>query len=463
MREIVYSVKQLNTLVKNTLLLEPKFNRITVEGEVSNLRTKTSNHVYFSVKDEESTLSCMIGSWNKGSIDLSLLENGAKILLTGKLQVYVPYGKYTFLVTGIKPIGKGDLFAQFEILKEKLEEEGLFDDIHKKSLPVFPKKIGVITSDSGDAIKDITSGIEKKNKLVEILIFPAKVQGDGAAESISHMIELANTFHDIDLIIVGRGGGSIEDLWAFNEELTVRSIFNSKIPIISAVGHENDHTISDWVADMRAKTPTEAGEIAVPNIDELKEDIKFIAGNMADSIKLLIVNLEKDTENNNPTKNKNSLYERIRRIDLEGKNIINQMNRMLNDRIQGYGSKVNRLIDGLDIKTLLQRCDYNLESLKSKLNPNRLIQEKEYKLEILKRDIVIKNRIESLINMIDIQKIKLESFNPLSIMSKGYTLVTDDSGNIIKSIDNVNKGDEVNLKLTGGFATAEIMNIEKDN
>ena len=442
MNDIVYSVKQLNNLVKNTLLSEPRFNRITVEGEVSNLRNKTSNHIYFSIKDEESTLPCMIGSWNKHNINFELLENGAKLRLTGKLQVYVPYGKYTFLISDIKPAGQGDLFVAFEMLKKKLQEEGLFDEIHKKNLPAFPKKIAIIISKDGDAAKDIISGITKKNTYVDILLFPSKVQGEGAAENIREMISLANTMEDIDLIIVGRGGGSIEDLWAFNEEITVRSIFESNIPVISAVGHENDHTISDWVADVRAKTPTEAGEIAVPGIGEIREDMEFIRASMTTALESLISSMMRDVDEKNPARNKNALYERIERSRFECRDIVNRMKMFMHEKINDHARTMVSLMDRMDISSI--------------------IREKEYKLEIRRRDISMENILKTLESKLAIQEIRLNSANPLQLMEKGYIVATDGDGKIQRTVDNLNKGDDITLKFIDGTADAKIMNTTKE-
>lgn len=265
------TVSELTKQIKQTL--ETNFEKISVQGEISNFKAHVSGHWYFSLKDKNAAISCTMWKGFNNYVFFTP-EDGMKITLNGKLTVYPPRGSYQIDVRSMKPAGVGELQAAFERLKKKLSDEGLFNVESKKPIPAFPKKIGVVTAIGGAAFQDMISVAERRYPLVELVIAPSKVQGSGAAESIAISIKKLNKKNDIDVIIVGRGGGSIEDLWAFNEEIVAREIFNSKIPIISGVGHEIDFTIADFVADLRAPTPTAAMELATPNQNEIASFIE---------------------------------------------------------------------------------------------------------------------------------------------------------------------------------------------
>lgn len=269
--EQILSVSELTKAIKFTL--EETFEKIIVQGEISNFKAHTSGHWYFNLKDEGAVINCTM--W-KGlnSYVFFTPQDGIKINVTGRITVYPPRGSYQLDVRSMKPAGEGELQAAFERLKQKLLSEGLFEAEHKKPIPAFPKKIGLITAIDGAAIKDMISVAERRFPLVKLIIAPAKVQGSGAAENISENIKKLNLYKDIDVIIIARGGGSIEDLWAFNEEIVARAIFKSKIPVISGIGHEVDFTIADFVADLRAPTPSVAMELATPDMDEIKSFIE---------------------------------------------------------------------------------------------------------------------------------------------------------------------------------------------
>lgn len=266
MTEIVLSVSEITGLIKQTL--EDNFSEVNVIGEISNFKAHVSGHWYFTLKDSNAQVSCTMWRGINNYVFFTPLD-GMKVIIGGRVTVYPPRGSYQIDVRSMKPAGVGELQAAFEKLKQKLAAEGLFDEQFKKPIPKFPKKIGVVTAIDGAAFQDMKSIAARRYPLVEILIASCKVQGEGAAEEIAKNIKLLNQQKDIDLIIVGRGGGSLEDLWAFNEEVVARAIFDSRIPIISAVGHEIDFTISDFVADLRAATPSAAMELATPNKDEL--------------------------------------------------------------------------------------------------------------------------------------------------------------------------------------------------
>jgi exodeoxyribonuclease VII large subunit len=261
----ILTVSELTKEIKQTL--EEKFKRVSVEGEISNFKAHISGHWYFSLKDANASISCTMWKGFNNYVFFTP-QDGMKVIVNGKITVYPPRGNYQIDVRSMKPAGVGELQAAFEALKQKLSDEGLFKEEFKKPIPTFPKRIGIVTAIDGAAFKDMISVARRRFPLVELVICPTRVQGAGAAEMIVQSIELLNKQKDIDVIIVGRGGGSIEDLWAFNEEIVARAIFDSKIPIISGVGHEIDFTIADFVADLRAPTPSAAMELATPNIDE---------------------------------------------------------------------------------------------------------------------------------------------------------------------------------------------------
>ncbi len=271
---MVYKVSELTSRIKG--LLEDEFPSVWVEGEVSNFVRAASGHFYFSVKDEKAQLSCVMFRGNNIGLGFDL-EDGLKVLAAGRISVYPPSGRYQLIVSEIKPLGIGLLFLEFEKLKARLAEEGLFDEARKRPLPKFPRTIGVITSPKGAAIRDMISIIGRRYPLAEVVLYPVKVQGEGAAEQIAGAIEAMNRWGKPDLLIIGRGGGSIEDLWAFNEEIVARAIVASELPVVSAVGHEIDFTISDLVSDLRAPTPSAAAELVVPDVKRLSERLDTIS------------------------------------------------------------------------------------------------------------------------------------------------------------------------------------------
>lgn len=284
------SVSQLNAYIKRIVQADPLLGNISVVGEVSNLKYHETGHVYFSMKDESSKINCFLPSEVVAAMRCEL-ANGMEITASGYISIYEKGGTYSLNIRDIEVSGQGSLGIAFEKLKEKLFKEGLFDVKYKKPLPKFPEKIVLVTSGSGAAVNDMIKVIKTKNNIVDIMIYPVLVQGEGAARDIAAAIKSINErFPETDIIITGRGGGSIEELWAFNEEIVARSIFESKIPIISAVGHEIDITIADFAADVRAATPTSAAQLAVPDINELKNYVGSLKRGLDDAIERYIVN-----------------------------------------------------------------------------------------------------------------------------------------------------------------------------
>ena len=279
------TVTQLNDYIARVFDSDTLLMNVAVTGEISNLKYHSSGHVYFSLNDENSKVNCFLPSSYVKTLKYEL-GDGLEITATGKINVYRRGGYYSLFVRNIQVAGEGGLSMAFQLMKEKLEKEGLFDTAHKKPIPAFPHKIGILASSTGAAVKDIVKIIRSKNELVDIIVFPVQVQGDGAAADIAGMLKFVNdNYNDIDTLIVGRGGGSQEDLWAFNEEILARAIYDSRIPVISAVGHEIDFSISDFVADLRAETPTAAADIAVPNIAELVERLDKFSSEMLLNLK----------------------------------------------------------------------------------------------------------------------------------------------------------------------------------
>lgn len=270
--------------------LESNFPQVWIEGEISNSKLHTSGHFYFTLKDEGAQISAVMWRSRVGSLAFTP-EDGMKVVAKGAITVYPPRGNYQIDVVHLRPVGVGELQLAFERLKQKLAAEGLFDPQHKKPLPQFPERIGIVTSATGAALQDIRSVIERRLPTVEVIVFPVQVQGVGAAEEIAAAIGEMNRYGEVDVMIVGRGGGSLEDLWAFNEEVVARAIFASKIPVVSAVGHEVDFTIADFVADMRAPTPSAAAEMVVPDRIDLLDNLRNIYYTMTQSLESSTANL----------------------------------------------------------------------------------------------------------------------------------------------------------------------------
>jgi len=278
----IYKVSEINKIAKN--LLEGEFPDIWLEGEISNLTLHSSGHLYFSLKDEEAQINAIMYKWQAGQLEF-MPESGMKVIAQGKISVFVKGGRYQIIVYDLKPIGIGALQQAFEQLKRKLEKEGLFDKARKRPMPMLPQKIGIVTSPTGAAIRDILNIIERRFANVHILIHPVRVQGDQAAGEIAEAITYVNEhFPYLDVLIVGRGGGSLEDLWSFNREIVARAIYDSRIPVISAVGHEIDYTIADFVADLRAPTPSAAAELVVSNKIELEKRILLLTSKIKSSM-----------------------------------------------------------------------------------------------------------------------------------------------------------------------------------
>ncbi len=340
MKEQIYTVREATRLVKN--LIEQGIDFIWIKGELSNFKAHSSGHFYFSLKDEFSQLSCVMFREENRKI-LFKPENGIEVLVNGRVGVYEKQGVYQLYVYDMKPVGMGELALKFEALKKKLKAEGLFAESHKQDMPSFPLKIGVATASTGAAIQDILNILTRRAPYVQVIIRPVRVQGKGASEEIVTAINDFNEYKDIDLLIIGRGGGSVEDLWAFNEEMLARAIYNSRIPIISAVGHEIDFTISDFTADLRAPTPSAAAELAVKDREDILEGINHSLQIMEKS---LVSNLQNRYEKLNNLVKRYGIA-RIKDMMRERKQTIDEYSRRLNSHISNSFLMNGQIIDGL--------------------------------------------------------------------------------------------------------------------
>lgn len=414
--EVSLTVTDINNYIKNIVDGDFFLSNVTLKGEISNLKFHTRGHLYFSLKDENSKINAVM--FNYKNLGLNFIpKDGMNVIVKGKVSVFTTGGSYQITVSNMKEDGIGNLYILFEELKRRLEREGLFSPEHKKKLPRIPKKVGVITASTGAAVKDIISTINRRFPLTEIILFPTLVQGVGAKENIVKMINEANE-SDVDVIILGRGGGSIEDLWAFNEEIVARAIYNSTKPIVSAVGHEIDFTISDFVSDMRAPTPTGAAELVVPSKVEIQSYLNDYKGRIISVINKKIKSYTDTFSKLKSTyilKNPISMYE----IDEQ---------------------KLDNLLEKLgSIMT------YKLEREKSKLNNlSKMIS-------------------PNMLNRLDKEKIKLENIetklnllNPENILKKGYSLTLVE-GKIVKSINSVKKGNIIDTKFSDGIIKSEVL------
>ena len=413
------TVSTLNRYLKNKFDTDPNLGRVSLKGEISNFKGHTRGHLYFTLKDETSRINAVMFQFNASKLKFKPID-GMTVLVEGKISIYEATGAYQIYVENMEEDGLGNLYLKYEELKKKLAGLGLFNEEHKKKIPKFPEKIGIITAPTGAAVKDILSTIKRRYPICETYLFPCLVQGDLAKDDIVKQINEANN-HDLDVLIVGRGGGSIEDLWAFNEEIVAEAIFNSKIPIISAVGHEIDFTIADFVADLRAPTPTGAAEIAVPNIADLN---------------VLI-----------------SQY-KIRTTNLIG-------HFLKNNKI-----KLDNLKNSYVLKSPLAVYEQKEQKLSGLLNTLNSIIQNNLQYKINKYTYITKNHIinnpESLFisdqNNYNLMLNKLELLNPISILSKGYSVVKLDD-KIIKNIDNIKIGDNLNIKLHQGEIKAKVEKV----
>lgn len=462
------TVGQLNKYIKSVIDNNSHLQNVYLKGEISNFKAHSRGHWYFTLKDETSRINAIMFSFNASKIKFVPVD-GMKVLVNGKISVYEASGAYQIYVTELMSDGVGNLHIAFEQLKKKLESEGLFDKKYKKRVPKIPKKIGIVTAPTGAAIKDIISTIKRRFPICETILFPSLVQGDLAAASIVKQIKKAQEY-DIDTLIVGRGGGSIEDLWAFNEEEVARAIFECKIPVISAVGHEIDFTISDFVADLRAPTPTGAAEMAVPNFKDILNYISQVNIRLNEALnkKIEYLNLQlSKLKNSYILKNPISMYEmKEQKLDI----IIDKLNNNIVNKLEICRTKFEQLKNNYTLNNPKNIYEIKEKKLKDIINllsnkTNNIVQ--SYKIKLASYDI---NRINKIaLNYVNVNDTKinniiekLEVLNPLNSLKRGYAIVKKNN----KTINNIKKiktDDIIDIQINGGIINSKVIKIEELN
>ena len=397
----IYTVFQVNTYIHNMFREDYLLSDVSVTGEISNLKFHSSGHIYFTLKDDQSAISCAIFRSSAQKLNMEL-KDGDKIVAHGSISNYVQNGSITFSITSVEYEGIGDLTKRFEELKKNLSEQGLFDKEFKKPIPKFPKTIGIVTAPTGAAIRDIISVSKRRNPYISLILYPALVQGEGASQTIVKGIETLEKM-GVDVIIVGRGGGSLEDLWAFNEEAVAYAIFQCSVPIISAVGHEIDFTISDFVADLRAATPSAAAELAVDDIKGVISDIDELSLKLDKSIQRIIENKRHACE--------------VYKTRLKALSPINRISRQ-----KVYAKSVDEKMDLLMKAVILNK----------------------------------KHKLESLIS-------RLDAASPLERLKAGMAYISDESGKRISGVTSLKENDSIKITMKDGYAYANINTVVTQN
>lgn len=394
------SVGEVNNYVKKLVENDFILKNLNVKGEISNLKFHSSGHIYFSLKDENSKVNCIMFKNNAVNLDFRL-EEGVKVEIKARLGVYHKEGTYQLYCENIKKAGIGELFEEFHKLKKELSEEGIFDEKYKRALPKFPKRIGIITARTGAAVRDIINVIQRRNKSLDIILYPAKVQGENAADSIIEGIRYFNNEKSVDVIILGRGGGSIEELWTFNNRDLAYEIFNSRIPTVSAVGHEVDFTISDFVSDMRAPTPSAAGELVSPSLQEMINDLLNKKEFLHRAIDRKFLNAKKD-------------------VDL-----------------------LHKGLKGNNPKHIIEKRIKEVNSLEEKLN---FLGKR--KIDKAKDELIALNSI-------------LQTLNPLNTLGRGYSVIMDKKDKVINEVSELKKNDMVKVIMKDGSVNIDIKIINE--
>ena len=400
MAQQVISVTQINEYIRSMMDSDRLLNNLATKGEISNYKLYPSGHHYFTLKDEGGALRCVLFKGNASKLRFRP-ENGMKIIAMGKISVFPRDGAYQLYCTGLVMDGVGDLYAAFEQLKAKLAAQGLFDPAHKKPIPAYPGTIGIITSAAGAAVHDVLRILKKRYPLTRVRLLPVRVQGVEAPGEIAAAIRYANYYRLADLLIVGRGGGSIEDLWAFNEEVVARAIYDSQIPVISAVGHEPDVTISDFVSDLRAATPSNAAELAVPDQDALQQTLDGYSATMASSLQRQLYNARRHLKvlSESPALQSPKSYIQQRKKALQL-----LQNRLISAQIQQNNRKKQRFI-GLTAK--------------------------------------------------------LDAMSPLKVLTRGYAMAQTEDGSLIRSVSDVKPQDQITVSLADGNVTAIVNEVKE--
>lgn len=444
---MILSIKELNRYIKLQLENDDLLQDVWLRGEISNFTRHSSGHMYFTLKDADSRIkTIMFASYNQKLVFLP--REGTRVLARGSVSVYERDGQYQFYVREMQPDGIGALYLAYEQLKRKLEAEGLFADGHKQGIPMYPKAVGVITSPTGAAVRDILTTLQRRFPSVPVLVYPVLVQGTQAAPSIVKAIEAMNEWNQVDVLIVGRGGGSLEELWAFNEESVARSIYASRIPIISAVGHETDFTIADFVADLRAATPTAAAELAVPHQLELRRQL-------ADHGQRLHHALHRGLQR------RREALERLRRspylVSPRRQLLLpatQQLDRMAAELTMRMNQRLSRAAEAhMRLAGRMEACSPRAAVSAAKLRRSTA----KRSLQLAMSRLATGRRQEWLSRVR-----QLDALSPLKVMQRGYSLVYDEREQLVNSINQVQNGDVVNVRLTDGQLTCHVWSMEEN-
>lgn len=444
MNDKYLTVTALTKYIKRKLDIDQHLQQIWLRGEISNFKHHSRGHMYMTIKDEQTRIQAVMFAGNNRYLKFTP-ESGMKVLIRGNVSVYEAAGQYQLYINTMEPDGIGALYLAYEQLKVKLEQQGYFSSAHKKRIPAYPKRIGVITSPTGAAVRDIITTIQRRYPLVEVVVIPVLVQGPEAASSIKRGIETANRMN-FDTLIVGRGGGSIEELWSFNEEIVARAIYESRIPVISAVGHETDTTISDFVADLRAPTPTGAAELAVPSQAELRNNLQLLNRRLTREVNQL---LDQETRRLNNALNsyafrypKELIRQKEQELDQQMEALERTLRLQVNDAAMVYQTVMRRL---------------------SVQHPKERIEEAEKRIT----ELTIKNNRymnqtvdyhrRELGNLLD----KLSLVNPLEILKRGFALPYTADGQLLKSVTHIKEKEQLAVKLTDGTIHAQVLSVKE--
>lgn len=439
----IYTITELTRYIKNQFEYDPILQNVWLRGELSNVKRHSRGHIYFTVKDENSRIqAAMFAGYNRHLTFEP--ENGMKVLIRGEINVYEPYGQYQLYAKEMQPDGIGSLYLAYENVKRRLENEGLFAEERKMAIPRFPERIAVITSPTGAAIRDIVTTLKRRYPVAQITLLPVLVQGEEAPASIQQAIERADIAACFDVLIVGRGGGSIEELWAFNDENVARTIAAARVPIISAVGHETDYTISDFVADLRAPTPTGAAELAVPDILDLKRHLNGLTTRLYQRV-TEVISREK------------SRHERLTRSYA-----FRYPEQLIKQKEQQLDVTLDRLKRGMENRLLhpvhmLEKLDRQLCSV----HPERQLERaKELQKGLKKR--LIASMIEQLKRKqipFDQKVNELKLLSPLRLMERGYNLTYDENNALVRSVKNVKEGSKLTVRLKDGYVESRVEKV----
>ncbi len=439
------TVSALTNYIKRKFDADPYLHRVYLVGEISNFRLRTNSHQYFSLKDENAKISAIMFKSAFAKVKFQP-EEGMRVIVSGRISLYPGNGSYQIYVDSMQPDGVGALYQAYEQLKIKLSQEGLFE-APKLPIPKYPRKIAIVTSPSGAVIRDIITTVSRRYPIVQLVLFPALVQGNEAANSIAAQIKMINTLDDFDTIIIGRGGGSIEDLWPFNEEVVARAIFASKLPVISSVGHETDTTITDLVADMRAATPTAAAELATPVLTDILEELQKLQLQTIVAFRNILKMRSQQVQHLQQSyifQEPQRLYEGyVQNVDILTEKLISLEKQQITTAEGSFKTLNSRLLANTPASRI-KMAKQNVEHLRQMTNNN-----------ITNRFSKYANDLNSLIGSLD-------TLSPLKIMSRGYTYVTRDT-KVVKSIEDLSIDDKIQLNFSDGSANAVIKTINSED